>query len=149
MKQKTYAEKAIELKEMLKRTLPDDVAEELVDCNRDELVESLLAVFDSFEKYRDEMAEARYRHSMKIIPDLEMKIAKLTEMLQVLDQCFSWCICEGGYWPRGPYMDECSTCLGYEHHLTDPRKLFALFVDVFAYLHPDKPQHTEPQPEED
>lgn len=148
MEEKTYQQKAAEMKEHLKRTLPDDLAEKLVNQVIDDDIERLIAVFDGFEKYRDEMAEARYRHSMKIIPDLQNTIAKLTDMLKALDECFSWCICEGGSWPRGPYLDECSQCLGYEHYLTDPRKLYALEVAVYAYLYPNKPQHLESPPED-
>ena len=135
------------LAEKLKRTLDDQLVDELM---RDLYIsyDQLLLIsntHEEWEKWRDEMAEARYTLSMRIVPALKDQIAKMTELLQHIDECFSYCPhCDGsGWFPRGPYQDECPTCLGRSHAVKDMSGLLAAYIDVFLYLHPDKPVATD------
>jgi hypothetical protein len=135
-----------QLAEKLKRTLDDKVVDELMDSYYQfDLLEQIANAHEAWEVWRDEMAAARYQDEVKIIPALREQVEKLTELLKHIDECISYCPhCDGsGYFPRGPYQDECPTCLGYAHTVSNPRGLLAAAVDVFLLLHPDKPVVTE------
>jgi hypothetical protein len=137
-----------EREQKLARTLPDEVAKELVEWNRDELIDQVIAAHESWEKWRDEMGEARYQDEVKIIPALRAQVEKLTDMLKALDESFTSCHCEGGGHEEGPYWVECPACLGYSRHMEDSRKLYALASDVHYMLYPPKDQEQETPPED-
>ena len=135
------------LAEKLKRTLDDELVDELmrdVYLSYDQL-QRIADAHENWEIMRDEMAAARYQAEVKIIPALRGQVAKMKELLDHVDECFGWCSdCDGaGYFPRGPYQDECQGCLGYSFTVRDMRGLLAAYHDIATFLRPDEPAFRE------
>jgi hypothetical protein len=71
-----------------------------------------------------------------------------TEMLNFMnafDECYSWCICEGGGWNEGPYWVEHPECAGHGMRVTDRESLNTLHYHAASILktrwyHPDYSQ---------
>lgn len=87
-----------QLAEKLKRTLDDELVDDLMK-NMYLSVDQLQQIANThesweiwWERWRDEMAAARYQDEVKIITALRGQVEKLTDMLVHLNNAFNWCV---------------------------------------------------------